>query len=217
MATGRGQVYLSMVGRAWGAGRAEAPWFQPEPHSTTWARYSSACGGSGPAPDAGVWHEHCCVSWLHPIDFGIKQLLAWLDKTDQSYRCCPLPWCAQDAELHCVARDARATSTTRRRVVCSDAARAAHHLHEVCPRRRGICEAGCALRCVHCALRPLPSSICWPCGFDTRFVLGRSGEEVYMAFLRKTVRLSRAARVESLVPTPATPVNAAAGDSLWLD
>ena len=37
-----------------------------------------------------------------------------------------------------------------------------------------------------------------------------------MSFLRKTLRLARAAKVESLVPTPATPVNRVAGDSLFL-
>jgi hypothetical protein len=43
-----------------------------------------------------------------------------------------------------------------------------------------------------------------------------TGEKQYMSFLRKTLRLARAAKVESLVPTPATPVNRAAGDSLFL-
>ena len=42
------------------------------------------------------------------------------------------------------------------------------------------------------------------------------GDEQYMLFLRKTLRLTRAATVESLVPTPATPVNPVAGDSLFL-
>jgi hypothetical protein len=37
-----------------------------------------------------------------------------------------------------------------------------------------------------------------------------------MSFLRKTLRLVRAANVESLVPTPATPINLAAGDALFL-
>ena len=38
-----------------------------------------------------------------------------------------------------------------------------------------------------------------------------------MTFLRRTAQLCRSAKVRALVPTPATPVNATAGDSLWLD
>lgn len=51
---------------------------------------------------------------------------------------------------------------------------------------------------------------------DADDLLCFAGEKQYMSFLRKTSRLTRAGKVESLVPTPATPINLAAGDALFL-